>query len=108
MMSKTGSCIEKGESKKMMNVKLEQDSCAHIYRMYYRERYNSDNEISISREFTYRTRSSAPSLPSPFLDLDLASSCIVLVDLSACRFNFSVCLVSIQFVLTPSPQPTHY
>lgn len=99
---------KKARVKKMMNVKLERDSCAHIYRMYYRERYNSDNEISISREFTYRTRSSAPSLPSPFLDLDLASSYIVLVGLSACRFNFGVCLVSIQFVLTPSPQPTHY
>lgn len=77
--------------------------CTYTYLsdVYYRARYSSSQQQrKYPPPLTYRPRSNscAPSLPSPFLDLDFASSCIVLVGLS---LDFGVCLVPIQFVLTP-------
>lgn len=74
----------------------------HIYRAYHRDKATLKYP---PRLLTYRARSAgrAPSLPSPFLDLDFASSYIVLVGLSV---DSGVCLVSIQFVA--SPLPTRY
>lgn len=74
----------------------------HIYQARYR-----DITATVKyppRVFTYRTRSDgrAPSLPSPFLSLDFASSCIALVgpslDSGVCvsvlfRFNLSLRLL---------------